>query len=225
VPVDEPDDDVAAPLRRLMRRASLAQEAHDSIRRDLLSGAWPRGQVLFEQALAEQLRMSRTPVREALHRLALAGMIEPAPGGGYVRRGSTPRDVREHGELRLLLEPEAAALAARRGGARLAEALERDLAGQPGPEPARNMRLHVAIADASGNDVLAGLIRTLNERVAVHEIHAGRDAASDAGHRAILEALRDGDPEAAAAAMHEHLESVQRAQLDRVRRNRPRIDG
>jgi DNA-binding GntR family transcriptional regulator len=220
VPVDEPDDDVAAPLRRLMRRASLAQEAHDSIRRDLLSGAWPRGQVLFEQALAEQLRMSRTPVREALHRLALAGMIEPAPGGGYVRRGSTPRDVREHGELRLLLEPEAAALAARR-----AEALERDLAGQPGPEPARNMRLHVAIADASGNDVLAGLIRTLNERVAVHEIHAGRDAASDAGHRAILEALRDGDPEAAAAAMYEHLESVQRAQLDRVRRNRPRIDG
>jgi len=225
VPVDEPDDEAAVPLRPLMRRASLAQEAHDSIRRDLLSGAWSRGEVLFEQALAEQLRMSRTPVREALHRLVLAGMIEPAPGGGYVRRGSTPRDVREHGELRLLLEPEAAALAARRGGARLADALGRELAGEPGPEPARNMRLHVAIADASGNDVLAGLIRTLNERLAVQEIRAGPDAADDAGHRAILAALRDGDPEAAAAAMREHLESVQRAQLDQVSRNRPRIDG
>jgi DNA-binding FadR family transcriptional regulator len=59
----------------------------------------------------------------------------------------------------------------------------------------------------------------------VQEIRAGRDAADDAGHRAILAALRDGDPEAAAAAMREHLESVQRAQLDQVSRNRPRIDG
>jgi DNA-binding GntR family transcriptional regulator len=181
--------------------------------------------VLLEQALAEQLRMSRTPVREALHRLVLAGMIEPAPGGGYVRRGSTPRDVREHGELRLLLEPHAVALAARRGGAHVADALEQELAAESGPEPARNMRLHIGIADASGNEVLAGLIRTLNERIAVHEIHAGRDAADDVGHRAILDALREGDPAAAAAAMHEHLESVQAAQLDQVRRNRPQIDG
>jgi DNA-binding GntR family transcriptional regulator len=218
------DDAERAPLRRLPRRASLAQEAHDSIRRDLLSGAWPRGEVLLEQGLAERLRMSRTPVREALHRLALAGMIEPAPGGGYVRRGSTPRDIREHCELRLLLEPQAAALAAGGDGAGLAAALERALAAEPGPDPVRNMRLHTGIADASGNDVLAGLIRTINERVAVHHLHAGRDAAYDAGHRAILAALRQGDPEAAAAAMREHLESVERALLEQVRRDRRPID-
>jgi DNA-binding GntR family transcriptional regulator len=205
-----PDDD--APLRRVTRPVPLAKRAYDAIREAVLTGADLAADRLTEDDLARSLSMSRTPVREALQRLALAGLIEPSPGGGYARRRTTPRDVREQCELRLLLEPPAARLAAAAPpesreplAAELAGALEAD--GAVG-----ELRFHVAIADASGSGALAGLIRPLNERAAVHRAQQPGDAQAErrlrAGRKAVAAAIERGDGAAAEQAMREHLEVV-----------------
>jgi DNA-binding GntR family transcriptional regulator len=192
------------------RPAPLAQQAYESIRHELMSGRWSPDERLTEHDVARRLSISRTPAREALRRLVLMGSLDSVPGGGYAQRTLTPRDVREHCDLRLLLEPEAAALAAARARPELDALLGTDDLRQPAADPAHDMRLHVAIAEASGNAVLAGLVRTLNERAAVHRLYRhGHDSRVGAqledGHLQIVAALRSRDPAAAFATMSEHL--------------------
>jgi DNA-binding GntR family transcriptional regulator len=199
--------DALAPLER---PRPLAQQAYDSIRAELMSGRWGPDERLTEQDVARRLSISRTPAREALRRLVLMGSLDALPGGGYVQRTLTARDVREHCELRLVLEPDAAALAAAREGPELDALLASDDLRRPALDPAHDMRLHVAIAETSGNEVLAGLVRTLNERAAVHRLYGdGYDERVRArlaeGHTAIVAALEARDPAAAFAAMTEHL--------------------
>jgi DNA-binding GntR family transcriptional regulator len=197
-------------ISRIDRPAPLAQQAYESIRGELMSGRWSPDERLTEQDVAQRLSISRTPAREALRRLVMMGSLEALPGGGYVQRTLSLRDVREHCELRLLLEPEAAALAAARSRPELDALLAADDLRRPAADPAHDMRLHVAIAEVSGNDVLVGLVRTLNERAAVHRLYgAGHDAGVRArledGHVQILAALATRDPAATFSAMSDHL--------------------
>lgn len=85
------------------------------LRRRILSGELPGGQRLFEVPLAELLRISRTPVREAMSRLAEEGLLDRARGGGFVVRTFGFSDVVDAVELRGVLEGTAARLAAERG--------------------------------------------------------------------------------------------------------------
>jgi DNA-binding GntR family transcriptional regulator len=197
-------------IGRIDRPAPLAQQAYESIRGELMSGRWSPDERLTEEQVAERLSISRTPAREALRRLVLMGSLEPVPGGGYRQRTFTRRDVREHCDLRLVLEPEAAALTAQRDPAELDALLANDDLRRPVLDPAHDMRFHVAIAEASGNDVLAGLIRTLNERAAVHLLYGDADDTSlreqlaDA-HVEIMAALDARDASGAFGAMRRHL--------------------
>lgn len=206
------DDEPDAPLRKLERPSSLRHQAYDRIRRDLLpGGALSAKQRLVERELADHLSMSRTPVRDALRRLALAGIVEPLAGGGYVRRRVTLREVEELHELLLLLEPIAV---------RITAAAERDvidglLASEPivkrDPSPIADSRFHVAIAEASGNLILARVVATLNERLAAgHQLFGPSEpkasASMAAGHDAIVGALQRGDAPAAEEAMRRHIE-------------------
>lgn len=85
--------------------------------RDLvLGGGYPAGARLYEVTLAEELGMSRTPVREALTRLEQEGLLDHVPGGGYAVRVFTFQDVADAIELRGVVEGTAARLAAERGG-------------------------------------------------------------------------------------------------------------
>jgi DNA-binding GntR family transcriptional regulator len=183
----------------------LREQAYERIRDELLArGPRAFGGRLVEQQLADELAMSRTPVRDALRRLAANGLIEIAPGGGgYVARRPRLRDVREEYELRRVLEGAAAALAAARGATLPAEALAGD-----GTAPDES-RFHLAVADASGNEVLARTIAAVIGRSSVHR----RDGATKPeehteDHAAILSAVRRGDPAAAEAAMDEHLARI-----------------
>jgi DNA-binding GntR family transcriptional regulator len=199
--------DAIAPIDR---RAPLAEQAYESIRAELMSGRWSPEERLTEHDVARRLSISRTPAREALRRLVLMGSLDALPGGGYAQRVLTQRDVREHCDLRLLLEPEAAALAAVRSLPELHALLASDDLTSPAGDPAHDMRLHVAIAAASGNAVLAGLVRTLNERAAVHRLHGDGqdDGVRDqlaSGHEQIVAALRARDAARAYGAMAEHL--------------------
>jgi DNA-binding GntR family transcriptional regulator len=185
----------------------LREKAYRHIRQELLV-AGPRafGGRLVEQQLALELNMSRTPVRDALRRLAVVGLVEEV-GGGFVPRRLRVRDVREQYELRMLLESKAVELAASRPLDETHGALDSAQADEASKTD--GSQFHLAMAEASGNSVLARSIETINERSFLLRL-GGMVSDEDrrnlrAGHCAVLIALRAGDPTAAAKAMREHL--------------------
>lgn len=95
-----------ASLKPLERPRSLGDRAYHSLREHLRSGLIVMGQPLQEEDLAAQLGVSRTPVREALTRLASEGLLA-SDGRSFVVPELTERDIGEIYELRLMLEPEA----------------------------------------------------------------------------------------------------------------------
>jgi GntR family transcriptional regulator of vanillate catabolism len=92
-----------------------AQRALITLRQKILAGAMSGGTRLFEVALAEELEISRTPVRAALSQLAEEGLLDRARGGGFVVRTFALADVVDTIELRGVLEGTAARFAAERG--------------------------------------------------------------------------------------------------------------
>ena len=85
------------------------------LRQRIISGDIPGGTRLYEVALAAELEISRTPVREAMSRLAEEGLLERVSGGGFMARSFTVADVVDAIEIRGVLEGTAARLAAERG--------------------------------------------------------------------------------------------------------------
>lgn len=85
------------------------------LRQLIIDGELEGGKRLYEVALAEQLKISRTPVREAMSRLAEEGLLDRASGGGFLVRSFNMRDVVDAIELRGILEGTVARLAAERG--------------------------------------------------------------------------------------------------------------
>jgi DNA-binding GntR family transcriptional regulator len=198
----------------------LREKAYRHIREELLV-AGPRafGGRLVEQQLALELQMSRTPVRDALRRLAVIGLVEEVAGGGFVPRRPRVRDVREQYDLRILLESKAVELAGSRPAEVTAASLEADA-----PSGSDGSQFHVAMAEASGNTVLARSIATINERSFLLRL-AGIVSAEQrrelrAGHVAVLAAVQAADPRAAAQAMRDHLTFARDLAVDAARRLR-----
>lgn len=92
-----------------------ATRALIDLRQRILAGQIPGGTRLFEVPLAEELDISRTPLREALSRLSSEGLLDRVQGGGFVVRSFALADVIDTIELRGVLEGTAARLAAERG--------------------------------------------------------------------------------------------------------------
>lgn len=97
------------------RGSTHAKRAAYDLRQRIVKGELPGGTRLYEVALAEELEISRTPVREAMSRLAEEGLLERARGGGFVVRSFTFSDVIDAIELRGVLEGTAIRLAAEAG--------------------------------------------------------------------------------------------------------------
>lgn len=200
---------------------SLAEKAYVAIRRLIVTLELGPASVINERELVERLGIGRTPVREALRRLAHEGLVEV-----YPRRGMfvTDVDVRKLGlvsEVRAALEPEAARLAAERATdaerAELQELLnELDAAGADDHTlMALDERIHRAVYRCARNDLLATTLEqyyVLALRIwtiALDRQHELNDAVQ--GHRALLEAIHDGDGERAAATMRAHVEDFEQA--------------
>ena len=94
---------------------NLTKRATYELRQRIIHGGLPGGTRLYEVALSEELQISRTPVREAMSRLAAEGLLERAAGGGFLVRAFSLADVTDAIELRGVLEGTAARLAAERG--------------------------------------------------------------------------------------------------------------
>ncbi|UTH72369.1 FadR/GntR family transcriptional regulator [Chromobacterium sp. IIBBL 290-4] len=204
-------------------KRSLVDIALESLGQQLAAGRWPVGcKMPTEPELAEELGISRNTVREAIRVLLYAGLLEVRQGDGtYVRAVINPGEamrtisrasLREHLEVRCLLEESAARLAAERADdgelSRIAAALEQ-LRGDPASDTPENYAqrdivFHVAIADACGNQALAGLYRYFSDAVRQSVQDAIQDEALPdpdfAAHEAIFHAILARQPEAAGQA-------------------------
>ncbi len=187
-----------------------------------------------ERSLAEMLSVSRNTVREAIKVLAQQEILESRQGAGtFVREvvegndragftdffaGEKP-DIRDVFEVRKLIEPEIAALAARHASIGDVAQLETVLAEQERAVRSgeygsvHDQRLHGLLAKASGNAVLQAMISVLHEDLTASRSDelqsAERQKASLAAHRAIVEAVKNGHVMQAERAMRAHLDELE----------------
>lgn len=200
--------------------ASLVDSIYESLRDAVCDGILKPGYRLREVALAQQFRVSSTPIREALRRLDHEGLVTLEPRRGAVVTQPVLRDVTDLLEVREVLGVagvRAAALRAAGNPARveeveavLAEAEASVAAGDQRTFFRCDVRFHVAINRIGGNDA----IRRLDE-VVQRQIHQARRstarfapdrmAESHKEHQAIFEAIMTGDPDTAEAAFRHHV--------------------
>lgn len=201
------------------KAAPKAARIYRLLRQEILTLLLPPGTILVENALSARLKVSKTPVREALALLQQDRLVESLPRKGYLVTTVSVVDQRELIELRAAIDGAAAELAARRITAREIDELERLV---PPAEPefdARaakrhmemNRRFHVAIARASGNHRLTLLVERMVDETA-RLFAPGFDMGE---HREIIDALRTGNPALARAAAVNHILMTQERALKR----------
>src|SRR4030066_1743714 len=96
---------------QVSKKKSLREEVYDSLRKSIIHGKLKAGQRLIEEQLAHQVGISRTPVREAFHKLERDDLVARLPKGGFAVREFTKEDVEEIFGIRIALESYAAYLA------------------------------------------------------------------------------------------------------------------
>lgn len=197
-----------------------------AIRERITSGSLPRGARVHQEDLAEELGVSRTPVREALRRLAAEGLVEMR-----TNRGARVADIDQGGmrgayDARLVVEPGAARLAA---GRRLPEPLARMRAAVAAQRRSvrsversfeANREFHLALVAASGNDYLLQLVErlwvarigaTIYERQVETQERMVLDVRE---HEQILEAIDAGDGRRAESLTRRHLADAMKRSMD-----------
>ncbi|WP_033294932.1 FadR/GntR family transcriptional regulator [Amycolatopsis jejuensis] len=197
------------------------------LRHDIEHGVYQVGDKLpSEAALGSEYEVSRSVVREALRALQALGMTVSRTGRGtFVTATGPPENptfgdysARDLVEVRRHVEVPVTGYAARRRDAgqltQLAELVDRmDAETGPADWVALDSQFHVAIARASGNPVFAKVIEEIRDALARQSAFlnqlSGRRTQSNIEHRRIVAAIADGTPEAAVAAMTEHLDHVE----------------
>jgi DNA-binding GntR family transcriptional regulator len=198
----------------------LPERLYAALKHRVLTCALLPDQRILEAELARELEVSRTPLREALNRLANEGLLVLAPYRGYAVAPLTRQSIRDLFEVRLINEPEAAALSAERAGPAAIETIRasaelRYTPGDPGSyiEYLRaNSAFHLALARASGNSRLEGIIISAldqEQRAEYLVLDAGlpinvEDSSRE--HWQIYEAVRARDVAAARRVMRYHIE-------------------
>jgi DNA-binding GntR family transcriptional regulator len=192
----------------------------DSLEQRIVEGELSNGKRLDETELSGFYGVSRTPVREALQRLAESGLAEHLPRRGTFVRSPSLSQLVEMFEVMAELECMAIRLAARRATSNDIDALEKDnetcraavAANDTKKYYEINARLHGRIYQMSGNSFLANEARRLHGRLRpfrrLQLRVRGRMEESMAEHDIILAALRDGDADRAMETMKKHITIV-----------------
>jgi DNA-binding GntR family transcriptional regulator len=195
---------------------SLPEVIYEDVRERILSGRLRPGQPVRQDALAFDLGVSKIPLREALTRLEHDGLVSASPRRGYEVKPMTAAEAEEVFDLRLSVEPAAAALGARqadgadRAAARAAlEALDAELdAGGPNGS-ALNRAFHLALVAPARRPLTTALVdrlHTLAERyVRAHLQPEGRSSRARREHAGLLEAWCAGRADEVEAGLSEHI--------------------
>jgi DNA-binding GntR family transcriptional regulator len=208
-------------------RTAAKDRALDYVKSQVLTGAFPGGELISEGEVAAALGMSRTPVREAFLRLEAEGLLRLYPQRGALVVPVSSEEARAVIEARLLLEEFAVGKVIGRGRAVRAAVFERlsgqlqrqrDAAAEPDWQEflEADRTFHNITLDESGNRILSDFYSSLRDR---QMRMTGESVIRDAQrmmtimdeHRSIAEALRDGDLQQARKAVQNHLASTVRA--------------
>jgi DNA-binding GntR family transcriptional regulator len=215
--------------RRKIERVVLQDQVYEVLKERVLDRRYQPEEKLSIDALARELQVSSTPIREALGRLTAEGLVSAEPFVGFsVAAMPSPQYYADLYAFRAVIEPWAAAETARRRPAAIlaeldaavgvmsAEPLDRSYSRYRGFSEA-DEAFHVAIMAGTGNEPALKAFRGLRVHLHMSRLYASREQDPEttrSQHLAILDAIRAGEPEAAARAMREHLVASKRRLLD-----------
>ena len=199
----------------------LSQQAYEQIKQKIVSLELPPGSVIDEAALREELGLGRTPIREALQRLSLEKLVEIVPRRGTFVSDLGIMDLQRLFELRIVLEAQAARLAAQRGRRKHWERMRKALYQLPdASESFDNEELiaidktcHEIMYEATDNEFLHDTLVTLYALslrlwyFSLSQIGDMREAIVE--HRQILDALEAGEGERAERLLVRHIKTFQ----------------
>ncbi len=199
-----------------IKKQSLGQEATLFLRKMLLDGQFTAGERLVEDRIAQELGISRTPLREALHRLAQEGILEKRAGGGYIVRSLQRVEIEDAITIRAMLESHAAQLAVERITKEQKKSLRKNLKNFRKAKEKNNLtslvelneEFHNILREGAHSPLLTQLLQELDcvvERmlrpvISTHEIQW-----SDDDHLRILECIESNDQTGASEAMRAHV--------------------
>lgn len=197
--------------------AALPDRLYAVLKHRILTCTMKPGERIVEKEICAEMTVSRTPLREAINRLALEGLVVLTPYRGYAVAPVTVSSFRELCEVRRIIEPDTAALAAERATDEQIAILraEAELKYTPGqPETYENYlrtnsRFHRALVRCAGNSLLEAMVTSALDR---HQrpLYLGLDVGLDAGaatseHQQLVDAVGQHDAERARSLMVDHV--------------------
>jgi DNA-binding GntR family transcriptional regulator len=203
----------------------LREIVFETLRDAIINQVLLPGERLMEIQLAEEMGVSRTPVREAIRKLELEGLVVMLPRRGAYVAGISMKDILEVFEVRASLEALAASLAAERITEEELDEMERRLVKETEETEANNLRciveidtsFHDLLYKAARNERLVYFVNLLQEQL--HRFRSaslarpGRSKTALDEHRKILEALASRDAKLAERLAREHIENAEQAML------------
>ncbi len=214
---------------RLDNYKPLRELVFESLREAIIQGRLKPGERLMEMQLADEMGVSRTPVREAIRKLELEGFVVMIPRKGAYVAGISVKDIVDIFEVRASLEALAAGLAAERITDEELEELERSLVQISEVNEKQDIDaivetdvcFHDLIYKACRNERLVQIITHLKEQIqrfrttSLSQPGRSRDALSE--HRAIVEAISERNVEMAQSLAREHIENAEQSLLNAMR--------
>lgn len=207
----------------------LREMVFESLREAINLGRLRPGERLMEIQLAEEMGVSRTPVREAIRKLELEGFVAMVPRKGAYVAGISVKDIVDVFEIRSSLEALAAGLAAERITDEEMELLERSLVEISEFSTDENIKaivdgdinFHDIIYKASRNQRLVQIINHLQEQIHRFRMTSlsqpGRTKIALDEHKSIVEAISDRNVELAQQLAREHIENAEQSLLNVMR--------
>ncbi len=202
-----------------------------NLRQAILKGELEPGERLMEIHLAKRLGVSRTPIREAIRKLELEGLVDMVPRRGAVVASITRKDMRDVLEVRRTLEMLAVEVACERisqGELEKLRAAGREFERSGGSGDIirlvqADMAFHEIIYAATGNLRLVNILGNLREQMYRYRMEYLKDTSSygqlNREHERIYEGIRDKDKETACQAIREHIDNQETAILQAIQEN------
>lgn len=210
----------------------LREIVFESMREAILSGVLEPGERLMEIQLAEEMGVSRTPVREAIRKLELENFVVMIPRKGAYVAGVSLKDVADVFEIRSALEGLAAGLAAERITDDELEQMEQALFFRTSENEMdleqivkSDTDFHALVYRASRNERLVQILENLREQIQRFRSTSlavpGRNKSAIEEHRMIVEALRNHDSEEAQSLAMAHIVTAENVMFETLRKNDP----
>lgn len=221
------------PLQAFQERKSLGEHVFESLKHSIVMGKISSGEWLVESHIAETLGISRTPVREAIHKLEREGLIERQPRGGFTVLGLTRNDIEETFGIRSVLEGYAARLAAVKHNKEELEALEKKIEEfqnaldrkKMNLLPAINTEFHDLLYSLSKSSKLISIINGLRDQIyRFRKMNLKEEkfaATSNQDHIQMLQSIRKRNAEGAERLAREHILRGREIVLKEFDRQRP----